>query len=187
MKRLMRDDRRHAELAHVLDMAREVGEALLQRLDVLLAELVLGDAAMHLERAHGGDDDRGGRLQARLAALDVEELLGAEVGAEAGLGHHVVAELQRRAWWRSPSCSHGRCWRTGRHGRRPGCSPASAPGSARCASFSSTVIGAVGLEVAGVDRLLVAGVADDDVAEAAGQVLEVAWPGRRSPSLRRRR
>ena len=31
-----------------------------------------------------------------------------------------------------------------------------------------------GLEVAGVDRLLVAGVADDDVAEALGQVLEVA-------------
>ena len=33
--------------------------------------------------------------QARLAALDVDELLGAEVGAEAGFRHHVVGELQR--------------------------------------------------------------------------------------------
>ena len=32
-----------------------------------------------------------------LAALDVEELLGPEVGAEAGLGHHVVGQLQRGA------------------------------------------------------------------------------------------
>ena len=30
-----------------------------------------------------------------LAALDVEELLAAEVGAEAGFGHHVVGELER--------------------------------------------------------------------------------------------
>ena len=34
-------------------------------------------------------------LEAGLAALDVEELLGAEIGAEAGLRHHVVGELQR--------------------------------------------------------------------------------------------
>jgi hypothetical protein len=52
---------------------------------------------MHLERAHGGDDHRGGRREAGLAALDVEELLRAEIGAEAGLGHHIVGELQRRA------------------------------------------------------------------------------------------
>jgi hypothetical protein len=41
---------------------------------------------------------------------------GAEVGAEAGFGHHVIGQLQRAWWSRSPSCSHGRCWRTGRHG-----------------------------------------------------------------------
>jgi hypothetical protein len=35
-------------------------------------------------------------LQPRLAALDVEELLGAQVRAEAGLGHDILAQLQRR-------------------------------------------------------------------------------------------
>ena len=90
------DHRRHAELLHVLDMAAEIGAALLHRLDVLLAEVFLLHAAVHLERADGGDDDRRGGLQARLAALDVEEFLRAEIGAEAGLGDDVVGELQRR-------------------------------------------------------------------------------------------
>ena len=64
--------------------------------DVLVLEVVLGDAAVHLERAHGGDDDGRRRAEAGLAALDVEELLRAEVGAEAGFGHDVVAQLERR-------------------------------------------------------------------------------------------
>ena len=54
------------------------------------------DAAVVLQRADGGHDHHRVGLQARLAALDVEELLGAQVGAEAGLGHHVVGQLQRR-------------------------------------------------------------------------------------------
>jgi hypothetical protein len=53
-------------------------------------------AAIHLHGADGGDDDGGSRLQARLAALDVEELLGAEIGAETGFGDDIVGQLQRR-------------------------------------------------------------------------------------------
>ena len=64
------------------------------------AERVLLDAAVHLERPHRGDDDRRLGLEPAEAALDVEELLGAEIGAEAGLGEHDVAERERRAWWR---------------------------------------------------------------------------------------
>ena len=52
---------------------------------------------MHLEGADGGDQHDRGRADARLAALDVDELLGAEVGAEAGLRHDVIAEAHRRA------------------------------------------------------------------------------------------
>ena len=97
---------------------------------VLVLEVVLGDAAVHLERAHGGDDDRRGRLEAGLAALDVEELLGAQVGAEAGLGDDVVGELQRRLG------GEHRVAAVRDVGERPAvdedrdCSPASAPGSA---------------------------------------------------------
>ena len=37
------------------------------------------------------------RRKPGLAAFDVEEFLGAEIGAEAGFGHDIVGELERRA------------------------------------------------------------------------------------------
>ena len=49
---------------------------------------------MHLERAHRRDDDHGIGRDSREAALDVKELLRAEVGAEARLRHDNVGELQ---------------------------------------------------------------------------------------------
>ena len=91
------DDHRHAETAHVAHVATEVDEAALQRGEVLPAEVGDGDAAVEFQRPHGRDDDHCVGLEPRLPALDVEELLGAEVGAEAGLGDRVVAELERRA------------------------------------------------------------------------------------------
>ena len=151
-----------------------------------VAEVVLGDAAVHLQRAHGRDDHRRGRLQAGLAALDVEELLGAEVGAEAGLGHHVVGELQRRR-------------------RRQHRVAAVGDVGERAAVHEGRVVlerlhqvrlhrvpeqhrhRAVGLEVAGVDRRAVAAVGDDDVAEPLLEVVAGRWRGRGSPSPRRRR
>ena len=60
------------------------------------AERVLGDAAVHFERSDCRDQHRRRRLQSRLSALDVEEFLGAEIGAEARFGDDVVGELERR-------------------------------------------------------------------------------------------
>ena len=52
--------------------------------------------AVHLERAHGRDNDGDTRLQPAPAALDVEELFRAQVGTESGFGDYVVAQPQRR-------------------------------------------------------------------------------------------
>ncbi len=65
--------------------------------EILAVERGFGDAAVHLERAGGGDDDGDGRLQPGLAAFDVEEFLGPEIGAEARLGDDVIGELQPRS------------------------------------------------------------------------------------------
>src|SRR5919112_4688680 len=43
-----------------------------------------------LQRSHRGDEHRSVRFEARVAALDIEEALGAHVGPEARLGHEVV-------------------------------------------------------------------------------------------------
>ena len=50
---------------------------------------------MHLQRPHGRYDDGGAGVQTGLAALDVEEFLGPQVGSEARLGHDIVGQLER--------------------------------------------------------------------------------------------
>src|SRR6185295_10582742 len=77
------DDDGHAEEARVADVTREVVEALPERLQTLVPEVVGARATMHLERAQGRDDHRAARREPCLATLDVEELLRAQVRAEA--------------------------------------------------------------------------------------------------------
>ena len=113
---MIEDHRHDAEFLHVLDMALQVGHAGVERFEVFRLEVLLLDAAVHLQRADGGDEHGAVGRQAGLAALDVEELLGAEIGAEAGFGHDIVGKLERRRRRRAPNCSHARCWRTARRG-----------------------------------------------------------------------
>jgi hypothetical protein len=92
-------DRHHKaqpELLHILDMALKVGQTAFHRLHVLGAEVAFGDAAMHFERPHSGDDHRGIGLEPSLPAFDIEELLRAEIGAETRFRHDHIGELKRR-------------------------------------------------------------------------------------------
>ena len=75
-------------------MLQQVGKARLERLEVLLVELVFRHAAVVLKRANRGNHDHGVGLEARQATLDVEKLLRAQIGTEACLGDGVVAERQ---------------------------------------------------------------------------------------------
>ena len=90
------DDGRQPEILHVGTVAREVGEALLDRRDVLLLDIVDLGPRVRLERPDCGDQHRRRRAKPRDPALDVEELLGPQIGAEARLGDHVVGELEHR-------------------------------------------------------------------------------------------
>ena len=97
-------DRRDAEHRHVLDLLGQVCGTLSDRLDVLLEEGRIqrlagddpADPAVHLERPDRGDHDGRIRPEAGRPALDVEELLGAHVGPEAGFGDHDVVRHQRQ-------------------------------------------------------------------------------------------
>src|SRR5580704_8698458 len=55
------DHDRYPELAQIGDMTSQIGETGLQRRKVFRVKRVLGDAAMHFERAHGCDEHRRGR------------------------------------------------------------------------------------------------------------------------------
>ena len=82
-----RDDARQAEVvADVVHVPLEIRDALLQRVQVLLREVLGLGAAVVLQRADRRDQHDEVGPQSRLAALDVDELLGAQVRAESGLG-----------------------------------------------------------------------------------------------------
>ena len=75
-------------------MLQKVRKTLLQCLDIRRIELSLVDAAVVLQRAHGCDHDRTIRAQTRHAALDVNELLCAEIGTESRLRDRVVVQAE---------------------------------------------------------------------------------------------
>ena len=92
------DHRRHAVTAHDREMREQVGRTELDLLGVLRQHrrrkgrpaVDPVPAGMQLQRPHRGHHDRGVGHQARGPALDVEEALGAHVGAEAGLRDQVL-------------------------------------------------------------------------------------------------
>ena len=86
--------RKAEDLRHVLDMLQKVRKALFQCLDIRRVELCLVHTAVVLQRAHGCDHDRAIRAQTRHAALDINELLCAEIGTETRLRDRVVVQAE---------------------------------------------------------------------------------------------
>ena len=82
---------RLSEALHIADVAVQVLQALGQSLGVRFLDVIQIHAAVHLQTLGGGYDDHQSRQQSCLAALDVEELLCAEVCTETSLRHHIVA------------------------------------------------------------------------------------------------
>ena len=161
------------------------------RLDVLLeqgrierlAGHDLADPAVHLERPDRGDDD--GRIgrQAGRAALDVEELLGAHVGAEAGLGADDVVRRERQA------VGDDRVVAVGDVGERPGVDERR-PALERLEQVRLDGVAqqdghrAGDAEVLGGDRRPVGRRREDDPAEPRPQVVQVGGQGEDGHDLR---
>ena len=105
-----------------------LAQPVFHRVDVFRAQIGLCDTAVHLHRAHCGDEYHSRRCDTRLAALDVHEFLGAKIGTEAGFSHHVIADLQRRGGGDDRVTAMGDVGEWAAMDERPGCFPASAPG-----------------------------------------------------------
>ena len=170
-------DGHHAGQAeHVLDVVhvlQQVGQALLQSLQVLVIEIRLGHAAVILQGADGGHDDHGGGMEAGHAALDVQELLSAQIGGEARLGDGVVAQLQRHAGGGDGVAAVGDV----------GEGAAVDKGGGALQRLDQIGLqgvlqqgghGALGLQIVGGDGLAVVGIAHDDPGQTCLQVGDVA-------------
>ena len=126
---------------------------------------------MHLERADGGDDDHRIRREARLAALDVEEFLGTQVGAEAGFGHRVFAQAQAVRGHHGVAAVRDVGERAAVHEGRVAFQRLHQVRHQRVLQQHGH--GAVGAQVLRADGLLVARAGHDDVAQAAREIVEV--------------
>ena len=168
----------------VLDLLGQVLGAEPDRLDVLLEERRverlaghdLADPAVHLERPDRGDHDGRIRAQAGRPALDVEELLGAHVGPEAGLGDDDVVGHQ------GEPVGDDRVVAVGDVGERPGVDEGR-PALERLEQVRLDRVAQQDrhrpgdVEVLGGDRLAVGRRRQDDPAEPGAQVEQVGGEG----------
>ena len=154
-------------------MLQQVRQTLLKGVEVFVVQLGLRHTAVVLERTDGGHDYDSARLEVRHAALDVQELLRAQVGGEARLGDDVVRALERHARGGYAVAAVGDV------GKR------AAVDEGRCALKRLHQVrlervlqerrhSALGLEVVSGDRLAVVGVAHDYARQALLEVGDVA-------------
>ena len=152
-------------------MTQQVGHASLECLEVLLVEVGFGDATVVLKRTSGRDDHDGAGANARHAALDIEELLGTQVGAKAGLGNGNIAKAHRHTRGHDRVAAVGNVGEgtaVDKRGRALEC--LHQVGLERILKQRSH--GALSLEVAGADGVAGIAVADDDLAQALLEVVD---------------
>ena len=89
-------DNGDAEQFQVFDMSSKVRAAILNSRDILGPQISLADAAVHLHRAYRGNQHNRLWRNTGLAALDVHELFGSEIGTKASFGHHIIGQFQCR-------------------------------------------------------------------------------------------
>ena len=81
----------------IVDVSVEVDDTGLERVEILNFEVFRVTTTVALNRAGGRDNDSDFRIEAADTRDDVEELLGAEVRAEASLGDDYIGGCQRGA------------------------------------------------------------------------------------------
>ena len=85
------------ELTRAAEVSCEIFQAARQGCGIRLGECIQRHATMHLQGADGGHNDNGFRLEARLAALDVNESVPTEIKGETGFRHRIIGVGQGHA------------------------------------------------------------------------------------------
>ena len=173
-----------------VDVVHHVGQALLQSLQVFFGVGIgqgrpgdhLGAAAVHLQRPDGGGEHRHVWFEAAEAALDVPELLEADIGGEAALGDMIIKHLEADAVGDDGGLAHGDVGKGAgmhhaglilRRAAQGGVDGVAHPGGHGAADF----------EVAGGDRLALLIVGHGDLVHSLPQVGQVPDDGEHGHQL----
>ena len=163
---------RNAELLHVFYMSGKVAQTGFDSFHVWLSGFCFWYTAVIFECAQGGNHNDGGWFESCIAALDVQELFSARVRAEACLGDGVVCQLQGKLGCTNrvaAVCDVGK-WTTVHQSRGVFQSLYQVWFDG---VFKQDCHRAVYFEVFGVDRLVVIGVSDQNVAQTLLEVLHI--------------
>ena len=153
-------------------MALQIGHARLKSLQVLGLEVFLLDATVHLECADCGNQHHAIGREPGLPAFDIDEFLAAEIGAKTGFGNHIVGEFERgrgRQHRIAAVCNIGE--RAPVNEGRRALQRLHQIGRDRL--LEQRGHGAMRLEVASAHGLSVACIADNDIAEAFLEIVEI--------------
>ena len=152
-------------------MAQQVGHTGLEGLEVLVVKVGLGNTAVVLKRTGGGDNHDGAGTNARHATIDVEELLGTQIGAKACLGNGDITKAHGHTRGHDGVAAVGdigegtavdKCGRALERLHQIGLERI----------LKQRGHGALSLEVAGADGLAGIAVADDNLAQALLEVVD---------------
>ena len=176
------DHHRHTVLPQVFHMGGQVAQARRDGRGIGGAAAFLIAAAIVAQRPHGDHQNGGRRGNSRRGAFDIEEFFGAEIAAEAGLGHGVIGQGERQ-----PGGPH-RIAAMGDIGEGAAVHQAGGVlqrlhqvGPQGLPQQGSH--GALGLEIVGKDRFALHGVAHKDAAQPLPQVFQVFGKAQNSHDL----
>src|SRR5699024_3037625 len=137
-----------------------------------LVQLGLGAAPVVLEGPAGGDHHHGAGGKAGHPALDIQELLGTQVGTESGFGDYIICQLQAQLGGNgavAAVCNVGKCTAVDDGGIVfQGLDQVGVQGVLEQGGH-----GTGGADLSGSHRLAVIGVGADDPAQPLFQVLQV--------------
>ena len=149
---------------HVVDVFEQIGQTALHRFHVFVVQIGFFYAAVVFEGAHGGDDDGAIGAQTCQPRFDIAEFFRAQICAKARFGYGVVAQMLRQA-----RCQHGIA-----AVRDVGKGPAVHQRGAACQRLHEVGLNgvfeqrrhcAVGVQIFGVNGLIIKGVGNQDVAQ----------------------
>ena len=153
-------------------MTFKIGEPFFQRANVLVREVCTGDTAMHFQRPHCGHHHCCRRRKTSRAALDVEEFFRTKVCAKAGFCYHIISEAQRRCGCNNGIAAMGDVRkRAAMHEGGRAFQRLHEVGLQRV--FQQYGHGAGGADILRGDRLSVAGIGDDNSADALFEIIQI--------------
>ena len=83
------------ERTHVADVLVKIGQTVFQTFHIRFLDGIHTHATVHLQSLGGGHNHCKLRLQTGLAAFDIKEFLGSQIGAESGFRNDVITEGHR--------------------------------------------------------------------------------------------